>query len=104
VHEPAALGNEVRDFRGIDLVHLAGDEEASDGYFFGVVVVEREGKLVEDGDGQILSVLLYLFVEVEDPLNGVFSMLIVEGLDRVVGGVGRVGEGWQRGAFLQQFV
>ena len=81
VHEPAGLGNEVSDLGWIDLVHLAGYEQTSDCYFFFVVVVERYGQLVEDGYRYILSILLHLLMEIEDPFDGVFSVLIVQRLD-----------------------
>ena len=103
VDEPAALGHEVSDLGRIDLVHFAGDQQTGYCYFLAVLVVESDVESVEDGDGQVLGVLCYFFMEIEDPFDCQFSVLVVQGLDGMVGGVGGVRKGREGGAFLEHF-
>ena len=60
------------------------------------------GEAVEEGDGEVLGVLVDFLVEGEDPLDGEASVLVVDGLDGVGRGVGRLREGRHRGALVQQ--
>ena len=103
--EPLALGDHLGDLGRVDLVHLAGQQQAGEGNFLVVLLVDGEvgrDKPVEDGDGDVLAVLVDLLVEGEDPLDRQPAVLVVDGLDGVGRGVGRLREGRHRGALVQQ--
>ena len=105
VDEPLAFSDHLGDLGRVDLVHLAGEEEAGECNFLVVVLVDGQvgrGEAVEEGDGEVLGVLVDLLVEGEDPLDGEASVLVVDGLDGVGRGVGRLREGRHRGALVQQ--
>ena len=103
--EPLALGDHLGDLGRVDLVHLAGQQQAGEGNFLVVLLVDGEvgrDKPVEDGDGDVLAVLVDLLVEGEDPLDRQPAVLVVDGLDGVGGRVGRLREGGHGGALVQQ--
>ena len=103
--EPLALGDHLGDLGRVDLVHLAGQQQAGEGNFLVVLLVDGEvgrDKPVEDGDGDVLAVLVDLLVEGEDPLDRQPAVLVVDGLDGVGRGVGRLREGRHGGALVQQ--
>jgi len=106
VDEPLALSDHLGYFRRVDLVHLASNEQAGQSYLLVILLIDLQlwrCELVEDGDGEVLAVLGHLFVKREDPFDGMLSILIIDGLNGIGGGVSRLGEGRHGGALVQEF-
>ena len=106
MNEFLALRYHLTYLRRVYLVHLASNKQTTQSYFLVIFFIDLQAwgsKFVEKSNSNVLRIFCDFFMKREDPLDGMFSVFLVNRIDGMSGGVGRLREGWKGRALLKKF-